>query len=35
MPLVLIAIGFGAALDHSFWTAGMCALSLCGLAVLQ
>lgn len=35
MPLILIAIGFGAALDHSWWTAGMCVVSLAGVMVLR
>lgn len=35
MPLILIAIGFGAALDHSWWTAGMCVVSLLGVMVLR
>jgi hypothetical protein len=34
MPLIILAIGFGAALDHSWWTAGMCVVSLCGVLVL-
>lgn len=35
MPLILIALGFGAALDHQWWLASMCVVSLLGVMVLR